>query len=261
MQNHTNDITIFLLVTTLLIMLMGAFILTIVFLHRKKQLAYHQKIKEIEAHYEMNLIKTQLEIQEQTSQHISRDIHDNISLSLTLAKLHLHTLDWNSPNTIPEKINNSINLLTKSIAELSDISKGLNSDVIIQHGLLKALEEEIERIRQAGLFEIDFRTEGIPVYMNNQRELFVFRIVQEAFNNIIKHSEARHTRLALNFNDENLLVDIEDDGKGFDTVHKKVGRQAGLKNMKTRIRILKGAMEIHTLRGGGTSLSFKIPFE
>ncbi len=261
MQENTYDITVLLLATTFLIMLMAIFILIILFLHRRKQLAYQEKLKEIEVNYEKNLLKTQLEIQEQTFEHISREIHDNISLSLTLAKLHLHTLDWNSIEKSGEKVNNSIHLLSKSIAELSDISKSLNADIIIQNGLLKAIDDEMQRIRQAGLFAIDYRLEGTPVYMNNQKELIVFRIVQEAFNNIIKHAESSNTQLTLQYTDEKLVIFISDDGKGFNTSLTASNRQAGIKNMETRTRILKGKMEINSEPGNGTVLIFTIPFE
>jgi signal transduction histidine kinase len=239
---------------------MGAFILTIIFRHRKKQIAYQQILKEMEANYERNILKTQLEIQEQTFQNISREIHDNISLSLTLFKLHLHTLDWSNKEKLSEKIDTSINLLTNSIAGLRDISKGLNADVIIQHGLIKALEDELHRIRQVGMFHIDFEITGIPEYMDHQKELIIFRIVQESFNNIIKHSGATKTKLILYFLVPTLSIIISDNGNGFYKDLTVSNRQAGLKNMETRIKILKGEMKIESKPGFGTVLSFTIPF-
>ena len=80
------------------------------------------------------MLNTQLEIQEQTLGHIAREIHDNISLSLTLAKLQLNTFNWNDKALSSDKLNSSIELLTKSIVELSDLSKGMNADIIIQQG-------------------------------------------------------------------------------------------------------------------------------
>lgn len=240
---------------------MAVFIFFIIFLHRKKQIAYHEKIKDIEANFEKNILQAQLEIQEQTFQNISREIHDNISLSLTLAKLHLHTLDWTDLEKTEEKVVTSIELLTNSIAELSDISKSLNADIIIQHGLLKAIEDELQYIRQAGLFTLDFELTGTPLYMDNRKELIIFRIIQESFNNIIKHSEAENAKLALHYDTEKLIISISDDGMGFDTKLPGVNRQAGLKNMETRIKILKGEMQINSQPGTGTVLLFKIPFE
>ena len=253
--------TAFLLVVTFLVVLMAGFILTILFLHRKRQIAYREKLTSIQTDYERNLLKTQLEIQEQTFQHISTEIHDNISLSLTLAKLHLHTLDWEDKEKSGDKIAMSIELLSKSISGFRDISKGLNADIIIQHGLLKAIEEELQRIRQVGLFGVEYIVTGNTVYMDNQKELIIFRIIQEGFNNIIKHAGAGNSSLLMHYGGTKLIIKIQDDGRGFDTGRARNTQHAGVKNMETRIKILKGEMNIKSSPGQGTTLLFKIPFD
>ncbi|MCX6319291.1 MAG: ATP-binding protein [Bacteroidetes bacterium] len=259
MQKTTYDIIIFLVVISAVILGMVAFIVFILFLYRRKQQTFEQQLEKVKLDNERILLSTQLEIQEQTFQNISREIHDNITLSLTLAKLHLHTLDPKDPDAAAEKVHTSIELLTKSITELSDISKGLNADVIIQHGLLKALEEEIQRIRQTGLFTLAFEVEGTPVYMDNQQELIIFRIIQESFNNIIKHAGATHARLLMHYHPQELVISIQDNGRGFDTGMAKQSTRAGLKNMETRVRILNGTLQIQTAPAQGTTLIFTIP--
>lgn len=256
--------SLIILLTTLLIILMSAFLIFISFLHRRRQIMYLEKINKIQMDFEKSIVQAQLEIQEQTFQHISREIHDNITLSLTLSKLNLHTLDWNNREKNTEKLNAAIGLITKSIAELSDISKSLNADIIIQQGLLKAVEEEIQRIRQAGLFSIRYELTGDPVYMESPKELIIFRIIQEAFNNIIKHAEATEASLILHYNTKTLHVSVSDNGNGFDKeliMAKANGGQAGLKNMATRVAMLKGEMKTNSQPGKGTILSFSIPFE
>ncbi len=260
MQNNSDNLTTLLLVTTFLILLMAGFILTILFLYRKKQIAYQEKLDKIQADYERNLMKSKLEMQELTFQNISREIHDNISLSLTLAKLNLNTLEWKDREKSEIKLNSSIELLGKSIHDLSDISKGLNSDVIIQNGLIKAVEDEVARIRQTGVFNLNFAVVGDPVYMDAQKELIVFRIIQESFNNIIKHAKASLAEMNFHFNNHELYITIGDNGKGFDPDKATSERRAGLKNMETRIKILEGSMHINSRAGRGTTLLFTIPF-
>jgi two-component system, NarL family, sensor kinase len=214
MQINTDSIKILLLIVIFMLMLMTFFIFLIIYLHRKKQIQYQENLNKIETNYEQKHLKTQLEIQEQTFQNISREIHDNITLSLTLAKLNLHTLDRHNPEASDHKIRNSIELLTKTIGELSDISKGLNADIIIQHGLLKALEEEMQRIRQTGMFSLSYEVEGTPVYLQNQQELIIFRIIQESFNNIIKHAGASDASLLLRYSPADPAITITDNGRG-----------------------------------------------
>ncbi len=261
MQKNTNDIIVFLIVVSALIIGMVTFIVFILALYRKRQNSFQQSLEQIKLDNDRTLMSTQLEIQEQTFQHISREIHDNISLSLTLAKLQLHTFDWSDKEGSTNKMNISIDLLTKSIAELSNISKGLNADIIIQHGLLNAIEEELHRIRQAGLFTIEFELTGMPVYMDSQKELIIFRIIQEAFNNIIKHAQAVKASLLLHYNELELTIAIHDNGIGFDQEFSSINRQAGLKNMETRTKMLGGQMNISGQPGQGTTLNFTIPFE
>jgi signal transduction histidine kinase len=231
------------------------------YLYRKKQQSFEKDIVQIKQDHEKTVLNAQLEIQEQTFQHISREIHDNIGLSLTLAKLELNTFDWNDKDVSSDKLNSSVELLSKSIADLSDISKGLNTDIIIQHGLLWAVEEEIKHIRQAGLFTLDFMLTGTPLYMKAQEELIIFRIIQEAFNNIIKHAKTASAGLHLHYDEVKLHIAIVDEGVGFDTGLSAKNRHAGLKNMEARTKMLGGQMKIKSRPGHGTSLNFTIPFE
>lgn len=261
MQKSSDDIIIFLIVVSALIICMILFIIMMLYWYRKRQVQFQINLEQIRLDHEKTLMTAQLEMQEQTFQNISREIHDNIGLSLTLAKLQLNTFDWNSKDMSSDKLNSSVKLLTKSITELSDISKGLNADIIIQQGLLWAVEEEIKRIQQAGLFTVDFILTGTPAYMEAQQELVIFRIVQEAFNNIIKHANAPRASLHLHYDDVKLHIIIVDEGIGFDAELSAKNRQAGLINMKTRAKMLGGIMKIKSQPGQGTSLNFIIPFE
>lgn len=261
MQKNHSDIVTFLYGISILLLFLVAFVLTLLILYKNKQQRYAKSIMLIKQDYEKTLLNTQLEIQEQTFQHISREIHDNISLSLTLAKLQLNTFDWNDQERSGLKLESSISLIGTSIAELSDISKGLNADIIVQNGLLKAIDDELERIRQTGLFKIGYELTGTPVYMDSQRELIVFRIIQEALNNVIKHAGAKEVLLSLDFSSSRLEIRIHDNGRGFDPERLRGNGHAGLKNMETRAKILNGEMQISSNPNAGTCLIFTIPIE
>jgi two-component system, NarL family, sensor kinase len=261
MQKTTNDIAIFLFIVSFLIIAMVAFIVIMLYAYRKKQFLFFQNLEQIKLDHEKNLMATQLEIQEQTFQNISREIHDNISLSLTLAKLQLNTLNLGDKDQAETKLLKSVELISKSINELSDISKGLNADIIKQQGLIKALEDETQRIRQASIFSIEIHITGNPIYMDAQKELIIFRTIQEAFNNIIKHAGASQIQLRLHYNKTMLYIEVCDNGNGFDPNLASEKNKAGLKNMKTRIKMLGGTMNINSRPGQGSNLSFTIPFE
>jgi signal transduction histidine kinase len=207
-------------------------------------------------------LKTQLEIQEQTFQTISRDIHDNINLSLTLAKLNLNTINISDKGKTFSHVNTSISFISKAINDLTDISRSMNSDIIIEKGLITALQHEIDKLEHLEWFTTQFILTGTPVFMDAQKELFIFRIVQEAFNNILKHANAKNVKLQLDYRYDHVDISLEDDGIGFNHSNGQQPRcsTAGLKNMQKRAELINGEFKIKSNPGNGTIIRFKIPF-
>jgi hypothetical protein len=234
------------------------------FIYQKKQITYLKNIEVIKSEYEKNLLNTQLEIQEQTLQTISREIHDHICLNLTLAKLNLITLDNKNKKETTDRINSSIDILGRSIHELSDISHSMNPEIIESQGLIKALELEIEKIRKPGLFNIQFHINGNPVFMDSQKELFIFRIIQETFNNILKHAKAKNASLQLYYNINHLEATVKDDGVGFNWEYlnsaENKKQHSGLNNITKRINLINGTCEINSIPGEGTTIHLSIPY-
>ena len=106
-----------------------------------------------------------------------------------------------------------------------------------------------------------FKIEGTPIFQEAKKELIIFRIIQESFNNIIKHSNAKKATLSLDFNKNSLNVSIADDGKGFDPSKITDKTKSGLNNMANRVKLLKGRFLINSLPENGTEIYFSIPLE
>lgn len=264
MQKTTFEIIAFLSVTIALVLIMAGFVLLILFTHRKRKILYQKELEMIKINSEKSILNTRLEIQEQTFQNISREIHDNINLSLTLAKLNLNTLNLENLALAAEKIKTSIDLVSKAIGDLSDISRGMNSDIINEQGLLKAIEIETDKLKKLNWFKIETNISGNPIFLDPQKELFIFRIIQEAFNNILKHAHAANIKLSLYFDLRNVEISIEDDGDGFDakslknTDPQKIS--AGLLNMQKRAEHMNGQYQINSIPGKGTRINISIPY-
>jgi two-component system NarL family sensor kinase len=264
MQKTSDSIVIFLITSTCVIIALVGFIITIIYLYRKRQVLHIKGLEKLKSDYEKTLLKTQLEIQELTFQSISRNIHDNINLSLTLAKLNLVTIDDANSAARNDKIAASIDLIGRAITDLSDISQSMNSEIIAEQGLISALEREAEKLRSLSLFTVKVEIAGNAVFMDARKELFIFRIVQEAFNNILKHSQAEKVNLRLYFTDDRLSVTVADDGVGFDLKEKTKNKKkptAGLRNMMKRAEILGGGCSVSTNDGNGTIVKLSIPFK
>lgn len=262
MQSEKLNITVFIGITTLLILMLGVILVLVIYLYQQKRLIHIQSIKELELNHDKSLINTQLEVQENMFRHISQEIHDNIGLTLSLIKLQLNTLNYKDTSIIEQQVGSSIQLLTISIDQLKDISRSLNADVINSYGLIQAIETEIQRIEEMSGIKIDLTVTGDPIYMDSQKELIIFRIIQESFNNIIKHSQANLASLSLDYGKHFLGVTVIDNGKGFPISEVKNNIRkgsAGIRNMEVRSKMIRGTMEISSLLNSGTTLKFTIP--
>jgi signal transduction histidine kinase len=257
-----NTIVTFTIVTTVIILFLISFIVFILFLYQRRHIAYQKGIETLKSDFEKALLSTQLEIQEQTFQNISREIHDNIGLSLTLAKLNLNTINWNYFDHTKEKVHSSVNFITQAIEDLSNISKTLHTDFIKENGLLRAIELEINKIKKLDLFSINFEITGKEVYMQMQKELVIFRIMQEILNNCIKHAKATSINVLLNYHKKLVEIEISDNGKGFSTTEHSAqpGSGTGLLNIVKRASFINGTCDVKSKPGEGTTIFMQIPY-
>jgi signal transduction histidine kinase len=262
MQTETNQLTAFLVASTVVVVFLGAFIITMIFLHRKKQIAYYLTLEKLRSDFEHDLLKAQIEIQEHTFLEISREIHDNINLSLSLAKLNLNRIT--NEITHPS-LHESIHILSNVINDLTNLSRSMNADVINSCGLIDALKMEVTRINKLNQMRVDYRVTGNSVYMDAKKELFAYRIIQEAINNVLKHAKAKNLLINLYYSLTHLQVEVKDDGVGFNintqNWRNRSNGSAGLKNMDRRTQIVGGDMEIHSCIGKGTVVAISIPYQ
>jgi signal transduction histidine kinase len=263
MSNSNSETLIFMAATIALLLLLTGFIIKILHLFQKKQLAFRKDMEHMKQAHEKSMLQAQLTTQEQIFREISRNIHDNISLSLTLSKLHLNTLYYPGPVNFKDKIDLSINLISEAIHSLSNISASMNPDIINKYGLLKAIENEMGNLAKTGLYSIDYEVNGTPVSFDTYKELAIFRIIQESLNNIIKHAQAKNIYLHIHFNNSNLELSIHDDGIGFEIRETEgihfVDTRAGLKNIRHRVKMIEGTCEIISTTGNGTLIKVSVP--
>lgn len=250
---------------TLLILFFGALIIALALLYQRRQSKFQQEKKELQSAFENELLKSTIEIQEQTLQHLSQEIHDNIGQVLSLAKLHINTLTVELAEKDQEKVEQTRSLISTAIQDLRALSKSLDTDNIAAKGLMQATETEFETIRKSGKFETQVRVEGTPYRLDRNKEVILFRIVQEILNNIIKHADASHIQARFVFNRQKFELWIIDDGKGFDvgilqdTDHRGLG--LGLRNMQKRARLAGGELILSSQPGKGTSVTIELANE
>lgn len=231
----------------------------IVFLNKKRKMLLEKQ--ELRVAFEKTILQTKLEIQEQTFTAISQDIHDNVGQILSLVKVQLNILEQQNSqdNSV---LTDAKENLSKALTDLRDIAKGLSSERIRMSGLSAAVAQEAERLNRTGLVHVEFNIMGDEKPTGDQQQLIIFRVIQEALQNIIKHAAAEEVRIALNYEADKLLVLIKDDGKGFNL--EAVRRDMpglGLPHMFSRLQLIGGEASINSQPGRGTQIRLNIPYE
>jgi len=261
MPKESREIIIALIAGTSTLLLLGALMISFVILYRSRHRKLLREREQLRLSYERELLKSQLEIQEQTFRHISQEIHDNIGQTLSLAKLNLSTMDTTQAGGLEQKITDSKKLVSQAIYDLRNLSHGLNTDYVADLGLARAIEHELEMIRKSGAQDTVFETEGKVYRIDKQREVIIYRIVQETLNNILKHAASQKIIIHLHYSLEEITLTITDNGKGFDLTPLDLDKSYGLgiKNMHNRARLMGARFQISSTLGEGTSVIVNVP--
>ncbi|MDP9047077.1 MAG: histidine kinase, partial [Bacteroidota bacterium] len=249
-----EDIQVLVLLTAALFILVTGFIIYFVVLYRNRQLKNKQEQEQLQAHYRQEILRAQIEMQDQTLNYISGEIHDNITQVLSFVKLTLALHGNIDENDRQSKVNESRDLIAQAINDLRDLSKSLSFDHISSFGLLKTMEIEIERIKKSGLLDVSFVVEGKPYALSSQRELVLFRIFQEALNNTLKHANAKHLKISLQYLNQLFNLTLEDDGDGFSNKPRSAKNGSGLRNIENRAGLIGAAAIIDSSPGKGCSI-------
>ena len=232
---------------TILVIFLVAGIVAFLFLFSRRNWKHQTEKQLMKTQFQQALLQTQLEIQEQTLKTISEEIHDNVGQVLSLAKLNLNTFETN-----PEKkLTHTKQLISKAINDLRDLSRSMHGDRIAELGLQQSVADELQILENSGEFKAHLKITGEPYKLPPQKEMVLFRIVQEALNNCIKYSKAKNITLQMNYAAESFSLFVTDDGTGFDT---NIKTGIGLKSMQNRATLIAGNFSIQSSAGKGTAI-------
>jgi len=232
------------------------------------RLYYHRRRKHTEEknlmnqNFESELLKTHLEVQEQTMQTIATDLHDNIGQLLSLTTLTLNSVNLSDTKRSEEKIATSLSLVNKSIKELRDLAKVLQGEQLLETGLGNALQQELDRLERIGGYQLKVNNQLIESATSSpKKDLIILRLLQEIINNIIKHAEATCIEIDVHLTDNNLILNVRENGVGFDYEQvKKQKRGIGLYSIHKRIEMIDGNIQISPCIPNGTIIAIEIPY-
>ena len=260
-NDQYSEILIAIITGIIIFLVITATVIFILLFYQKKKFQHRQQITNIEKKFSEELLKSQLEVQEQTFNNISQEIHDNVGQVLSLAKVQINIMN-ESETMSKEMLNEVKENVGKAMTDLRDIAKSLNSERIRSLSVHSAAHNEAERINKSGVSQVIISVEGEEKKMNEQKKLILFRIIQESLQNSIKHANASLINIEFRYLADSLQVTIKDNGKGFDTEEAiKNNSGLGLLNIKTRAALTGGSSTIDSIINEGTTINITIPYE
>lgn len=226
-----------------------------------KQQLQVQRIKELETEKQLAATEAVLKGEEQERSRLAKDLHDGLGGLLSGIKFSFQTMKGNLILT-PENarlFERSLDMLDTSIMEMRRVAHNLMPENLIKFGLDAALKDFCEDINQSGVIDLRYISIGIEGNEIDQTTaVSIYRIIQELVNNILKHAEAKTALVQLTKNSNLILLDVEDDGKGFEHSKMLLGKGIGWSNIKSRLEYLNAKFTLDSAPEKGSSIHIEI---
>lgn len=259
MNELSADIIFAIFVATIVLLILSSFGVIFTVIYKKKQHAYQNEKKLLQVRFQEELLRTQLEIKENTLKYIASELHDNLGQIASLIKINLNTLSLADEEKASRKIDDTKDLVRQLIYDLKSLSLSLNSDRIIQVGIVKSLETEVERLNKTGQVVANLIVEGSVPKLPDNITIILFRMAQEIINNIVKHSNASQVNILFLATQNLVTFKCNDNGVGFEVAEKIQSGGSGLLNLQNRARFINAQLDIQSSPDGGTTVSIQIP--
>lgn len=205
------------------------------------------------------ITETTILVQEKEREEIGKELHDNINQILASTKLYLELARSGNKELLPDAISKSYENINLAIDEIRQLSKQLVKPAF-DTTLTDSLRNMTEELQAITPIEISFNPSRFNEDLVDENiKLMVYRIVQEQFNNILKHAAASEVKVNLKTDHENIYLSIEDNGVGFDINKKPKG--IGLRNIDHRVKFHKGIVSIHSKPGEGCTIKISVPLK
>lgn len=264
-ENSKSESQIYMLLFLLTIALgiVGYFLLN--FYKTKKIMEERSKAQQLK---ELKLMKDQelasidamIAGQEKERLKIASDLHDDLGSSLTAIKISIENLKERTQDKESRSIlENAHNILNDTYVKVRSISHTQNSRVLSEDGWINSLKDLAHKINKSGNLDIEVLHTGLHGNLSNSTELYLFRIIQELINNIMKHANATEASINITGYDNTLDIMVDDNGKGFNP-DKVIKNGMGLDNIKKRVNDMNGIFTVDSnILKGGCTIHIEIP--
>jgi two-component system sensor histidine kinase UhpB len=200
--------------------------------------------------------------QEEERTRLAKELHDGLSQSLALLAVELEMFGQRPPRgraKLDARLKEFSAQTTALAAEVRHISHGLHPTALTQLGLAVALKSHCRDVAQAHQIEVGFTTTGVSHDLTEDVALSLYRVAQEALQNVVKHSGTMKATVELTAADDTIELSITDHGRGFEVPASRASGSLGLASMGERVRFVGGEMAIESQPGQGTRIRVRVP--
>ena len=243
--NPGSKISLVLFLGTLGMLILTIGLIMFIIFHQRKVIRFQLRLQELEKKQQKILLNASIRLQEEERQRLAADLHDDAGPLLATARLYLNENLVNLDKASQlQSIFQARQILDDTIQLIRNISHSLMPPTLKNFGLESAVNDLFQKISGSGTINASSRFHDYKERLKSDKELMLFRILQELVNNILKHSSSSFIHLTQNNQGENCYIRIHHDGKGlvqsdFEKLNKsKTG--LGLKNISSRLRVVHG---------------------
>ena len=250
----TGSLSIALAAGLLLVIASMAYILR---LERQTRNRYRELAQ---SRHELERLSSRLvDAQEEERRSISRELHDEVGQSLGALLVDLGRLSTNLPADsaeIRERIDHMKSLAERTVGTVRDIALLLRPSMLDDLGLVAALEWQGREVSRRSQMEVAVESANVSGDLPDEYKICVYRLVQEALNNAVRHSRAPNARVRVTGSASGISIEVSDDGQGFDPQR---ARGLGILGMEERVKRLGGSLAVKSAPGQGTVLTAELP--
>ncbi len=245
--------------------LLGAIVLgslIIIFLYKRHQSKQLQRFNARLLQQKEAYLQAVVDAQEQERKRIASDLHDSVGQNLAAVKLGISSVaaSCSSQPLIGTRLTELSQTLDNAVQEVRTISHQMMPRMLQEGGLVPAIDDMLEKSFRHSKVSYNFEHFGLNERLDEKIEIGLFRITQELINNIIKHSDATQISVQLLRNAKNLVLLVEDNGKGFELTKDK-NQGIGLLNISSRVETIHGEFNLEPSPGSGTLATIRIPIK
>ncbi len=244
------------------VILLSSAALMIYFTQNRRKLKAEARLQGELFRQQQQAAREVLHAEERERRRIATDLHDGVGQLLSAALLNLHQAGEHTEenSTARQMAERAAALLSQGCDEMRSISHKMMPSALLKAGLAMSVKEFLEKI-DGDKIKVYLDVAGLDGRLDEQTETILYRVIQEAVNNVIKHAAASELSIQIAKDEQGIAVAIEDNGKGFDVSRLPETEGIGLKNIRSRIALLNGTLDVDATPGKGTLLAIYVPAE